>query len=138
MSHRHPSYLSKSLASLPLLVFSFFLTVCLHVVFGFSLVLHASCFFIIAISFFPSRSFLFATDGSGAISQELWSSVASTSAGYQTSSGLQIRLGGIKGMLVLHPSFPREVAPRPVHLLIPQSMYKFKSQSRVSRLTSRD
>ncbi|KEP63059.1 UNVERIFIED_CONTAM: RNA-dependent RNA polymerase RDP [Hammondia hammondi] len=78
-----------------------------------------------------SPEFVF-TDGSGTISLNLWRRIVACLPALRTSSAFQIRLGGIKGMLVLHPAFPfpRPLAPRLKHLLISQSMYKFHSRSR--------
>ncbi|KFG58487.1 RNA-dependent RNA polymerase RDP [Toxoplasma gondii RUB] len=78
-----------------------------------------------------SPEFIF-TDGSGAISLDLWRRIVACLPALRTSSAFQIRLGGIKGMLLLHPAFPlpRPPAPRLKHLLISHSMYKFHSRSR--------
>lgn len=43
------------------------------------------------------------------------------------SSAIQMRLGGIKGMLFVHPNFPKEAADEGCDIVIHESMVKFNS-----------
>ncbi|KAL8452724.1 hypothetical protein Emed_001288 [Eimeria media] len=66
--------------------------------------------------------------GCGFMSGELWRRLGALHPQLSRSSALQLRLGGFKGMLALHPAFPKEALSRGVHVFLHHSMKKLDSQ----------
>ncbi|KAL8446858.1 hypothetical protein Emag_004619 [Eimeria magna] len=69
-----------------------------------------------------------AAEGCGFMSGALWRRLGSLHPRLSRSSAVQLRLGGFKGMLALHPAFPKEALSRGVHVLLHHSMKKLDSQ----------
>ncbi|XP_026189729.1 uncharacterized protein LOC113146483 [Cyclospora cayetanensis] len=75
------------------------------------------------------------TDGCGFMSARFWHRLATAYPQYRRCSAVQMRLGGFKGMLALHPCFPESLLEKGHDIIAHHSMLKFDCPILVSPFT---
>ncbi|CDJ64127.1 LOW QUALITY PROTEIN: RNA dependent RNA polymerase domain-containing protein, putative [Eimeria necatrix] len=80
--------------------------------------------------FKPKRGQIFCfTEGCGYMSARLWRRLGDAFPQLRRCSAVQMRLGGLKGMLVLHPAFPPGLLERGQDIMAHASMAKFAADA---------